>query len=300
MSQASERRRKPRQKTARGTEPVWVILQNVPGRSGEVRAKVLDMSEHGLGIELPFWLRENDVLFVKGLHGHSTSANGRIKARVVRCASVEDSYHAGLHLEDVQSRIPETNVLGDDGVPDYYDILQVSPKADPETIHRVFRLLAQRYHPDNGTTGDETMFRVVAEAYKVLSDPEKRAAYDVNYQARRLLRWQIFDQDQATSGKAAEKTKRRGILDLLYTARRNQPGQPSMSLHELEELLGCPREHLEFTLWYLKENGLITRSDNARYSITAKGVDYTELEFPDREQKPDHLLPAPEPQPTPQ
>jgi hypothetical protein len=293
MSQASERRSKPRRKTSQGSEPVWVILQNVPGRSGEVRAKVIDMSDMGLGIELPFWLRENEVVVVKGLAGQGSS-NGTAKARVVRCASAVDGYHAGLVFEDLHAHTHSDDPVEQaaDGFLDYYEILQVSPKADPDTLHRVFRLLAQRYHPDNSATGDVNAFRAVAEAYKVLSEPEKRAAYDVSYQSRRLLRWQIFDQDQATTGKAAEQTKRRGILELLYTARRNQPAQPAMTLHELEDMLGCPREHLEFSLWYLRENGLITRSDNARYSITAKGVDYAESEFEDREPQKHHLLPA--------
>jgi hypothetical protein len=292
MSQPPERRHKPRQKTTKGTEPVWVILQNVPGRSGEVRARVLDVSDHGLGIELRFFLRENETVVVKGLPGHN--ANEKVKARVVRCASVNDAYHAGL-LFDEPHALPhsdDSSAQAADGFQDFYELLQVNPKADPDTIHRVFRLLAQRYHPDNVTTGDENTFRAIADAYKILSDPEKRAAYDADYQSRRLLRWQIFDQHQAVTGKAAERTKRRGILELLYTARRNQPAQPAMSLHEMEDLLGCPREHLEFSLWYLKENGLIYRSDNARYSITAKGVDHAESEYQEREQKEDHLLPA--------
>lgn len=294
MSQMSERRKKPRQKALRGTEPMWVMLQNVPGRSGEVRARVVDMSDTGVGVELPFWLREDEIVVIKGLAGHGPS-HGTVKARVVRCSSIADGYSAGLRFEEAYASHEAGNESAD-ALPDYYELLQVSPKADPDMLHRVFRLLAQRYHPDNATTGDENTFRAIADAYKVLSDPEKRAAYDVNYQARRMLRWQIFDQRSAAVGKAAEKSKRRGILELLYTSRRNQPHQPSMTLHELEDLLGCPREHLEFSLWYLKENGLITRSDNARYTITAKGVDYAELEFGDREESIGNLLPAaPEP-----
>ena len=41
---------------------------------------------------------------------------------------------------------------------DYYELLQISPKAEPDTIHRVFRLLAQRFHPDNQETGSEAAF----------------------------------------------------------------------------------------------------------------------------------------------
>jgi len=50
------------------------------------------------------------------------------------------------------------------------------------------------------------------------------------------------------------------------------PMQPGMSLTELEELLGVPREHLEFNLWFLHEQGLAVRSETGRYSITPAGV----------------------------
>ena len=72
--------------------------------------------------------------------------------------------------------------------------------------------------------------------------------------------------------------KRLGILSVLYTRRVNEPSNPSMSLPELEDLLAVPREHLEFSLWYLKENGLLTRTDAGRYSITVKGVERAELD----------------------
>src|SRR4051794_41349659 len=58
---------------------------------------------------------------------------------------------------------------------DYYEALQISPNADPDTIQRVFRLLAQRFHPDNQETGDEGRFRLLHEAYLTLNDPERRA-----------------------------------------------------------------------------------------------------------------------------
>ena len=62
---------------------------------------------------------------------------------------------------------------------DYYEILQVSRNADPETIERIFRLLAKRYHPDNIRTGNSERFSALTEAYQVLTHPEKRAEYDV-------------------------------------------------------------------------------------------------------------------------
>ena len=64
-----------------------------------------------------------------------------------------------------------------DEIPDYYELLQVSASAELETIHRVYRLLAQRYHPDNQETGNPPRFREISEAYRVLSDPEERARF---------------------------------------------------------------------------------------------------------------------------
>jgi curved DNA-binding protein len=284
MPEASERRKRSRRTHARGAEPKWVTLENVPGRSGDVRARIADVSDGGIGLILPFKLRENEVMVIRGLPGVAAATG--IKARVAHCTSIPEGYHAGLSYEDKRESAGEL----DETVPDYYEILQINTKADPEMIHRVYRILAQRYHPDNTHTGDEAFFRAITEAYSVLSDPEKRAAYDVNYHCNRQLRWQIFDQHQAITGKAAEKVKRRGIIDVLYTSRRNQPASPSMTLHELEDLLGCPREHLEFSLWYLKENGIITRSDNARYAITAKGVDFAEADCEEPGRPSNYLL----------
>jgi curved DNA-binding protein CbpA len=159
---------------------------------------------------------------------------------------------------------------------DFYEILEISPNAQPETIHRVYRLLAQSYHPDNQETGDAARFSTVLEAYRTLSDPERRAAYDVEHQAMRGRRWKIFDQSSAMQGIAAEKRKRIGILSLLYTKRMSSPDQPNLNLFELEQLLGVPREHLELSLWYLKESGRIQRGDSGRYAITYKGVETIE------------------------
>ena len=45
---------------------------------------------------------------------------------------------------------------------------------------------------------------------------------------------------------------------------------------ELEKLTGRPREHLEFTIWYLVQKKLIQRTDNSLLAITVEGVDYLE------------------------
>jgi molecular chaperone DnaJ len=63
---------------------------------------------------------------------------------------------------------------------DYYDILGVSRDADEATIKKAFRRLARELHPDvNGEDPEaEDKFKQAAEAYEVLSDPERRATYD--------------------------------------------------------------------------------------------------------------------------
>ena len=159
---------------------------------------------------------------------------------------------------------------------DHYETLQISPHADLDTIHRVYRILAQRVHPDNRDTGDSEAFRLLLEAYQVLSDPEKRAAFDIEHCAARRLTWKIFDQTNSAQGVEAERRKRSGILALLYRKRIAQPDQPSMGLKDFEDLLGVPKEHLEFTLWYLKEGQFVTRSDSGHHAITLKGVDLAE------------------------
>jgi len=62
---------------------------------------------------------------------------------------------------------------------DYYKILGVERNASQEDIKRAYRKLARTYHPDvNKEAGAEAKFKDAGEAYEVLKDPEKRAAYD--------------------------------------------------------------------------------------------------------------------------
>ena len=62
---------------------------------------------------------------------------------------------------------------------DYYEIMGVARDASPDDIKRAYRRLARKYHPDVSKEKDaEARFKEVGEAYEVLRDPEKRAAYD--------------------------------------------------------------------------------------------------------------------------
>jgi curved DNA-binding protein CbpA len=170
--------------------------------------------------------------------------------------------------------------MSQEALRDYYEDLQVSATAEPETIHRVYRLLAQQFHPDNGQTGNEARFRLIAAAYQVLSDPVRRAQYDVAYNARRQDRWRIVDTAaDADNDFAAEQVLRLTVLEILYTRRRLEPDKPGIFINEIEKMIGRPREHLEFTSWFLIQKKLVQRSDNALLMITAEGAEYLEENY---------------------
>ena len=157
---------------------------------------------------------------------------------------------------------------------DFYEILQVSPRADRDTIERVFRHLAKRYHPDNRDSGNADTFSKIVEAYRVLTDPEQRARYDIAYDRAKAAQWRIFDQETTNSEIAADARIRSSILALTYVARRNDTANPGVGSLELEQTLGCPESLMAFHIWYLREQGLIQRDHSGRFAITAAGVSH--------------------------
>jgi len=60
----------------------------------------------------------------------------------------------------------------------HYDVLGLPFDADSETIHRAYRHLVRKYHPDVGAGSSPEKFRQLTEAYQTLSDPQQRAVYD--------------------------------------------------------------------------------------------------------------------------
>jgi curved DNA-binding protein CbpA len=163
--------------------------------------------------------------------------------------------------------------MAESALPDYYEVLQVSPRADRETLERVFRHLANRYHPDNRDSGNSELFTELVNAHQVLSDPVRRAAYDVSYERIRESRWRIFDQDSVGTEIASDARVRLALLSLLYVARRNNTAEPGVGIVELERVLACPHEILQFQMWYLRENGWVERLTSGHFAITATGVD---------------------------
>jgi curved DNA-binding protein CbpA len=76
---------------------------------------------------------------------------------------------------------------------DLYEVLQVDRAAEPEVIRAAYRILARKYHPDFG--GDARLMASINEAWAVLGDPARRAAYDAEPQAL----------DERSSDKAASQ-----------------------------------------------------------------------------------------------
>src|SRR5207249_12230187 len=100
------------------------------------------------------------------------------------------------------------------------------------------------------------------------------------HEMQRRDRWRIAaSATTADTDFAAEERLRLGVLELLYSKRRLEPNKPGVFPLDLEKLTGRPREHLEFTLWYLAQKKLVQRSDNSMIVITADGIDYLEERY---------------------
>jgi len=157
-------------------------------------------------------------------------------------------------------------------------------------VERVYRMLAKRFHPDNLETGDSEKFSKVHEAYQVLNDAERRAAYDVAYENVQNVQWKVFDQTAANDGRAEDRQIIHAILSLLYVERRRDPMKGGLGAIVLERMLGVPQEHLQFPLWYVKQHGWIEILDSGQIAITIAGID--KLANQDLELRKDRLLPA--------
>jgi curved DNA-binding protein CbpA len=164
---------------------------------------------------------------------------------------------------------------------DYYEFLQISPNAEPDTIQRVYRFLAIRLHPDNPETGDAEKFFLLKQAYEVLSNPERRAEYDADRKKDVTQPIPLSTTIDFMDNMEGELNRRLAVLAVLYIQRRANPYKPEVGLLEVERRMGFPREYLEFTMWYLKSKGYITRADNQDFTLTAEGVDFVESQRAD-------------------
>ncbi len=271
-----ERRKKAAERKA-ATGRITLITEPNGRFAAKIEATLINRSDLGVCVEVnkPLPLGMDLLAEISSGGGETQKWEGTVCwLNVVS----EGCYRAGIEIkgaaQEGESSLPEE---------DLYEVLQISAKADFDTIHRVYRMLAQRYHPDNTQTGDEEKFHKLLHAYDVLGSPEKRAAYDVRQSSIKRRHWSTFRNQQEGDGVSAERRKRTLVMSVLYRKRQRNTAQPYVSSHELEQVLGLEKEHLEFTFWYLREKGFATRTDNGRYLITAAGVEeFEEGELPNR------------------
>lgn len=265
-----EQRREDRRPVTGGACISW---QGSDGRRRICNVQGVDLSESGMLVESP-------VPVEVGAHVQMDADDFGFSgtALVRHCRRRASMFLIGLEFRGPRSKPPRG--AAEEEFTDLYDLMQISPTAEADTLQRVYRLLAARYHPDNAQTGDLQKFLLLQKAHETLTDPVKRAAYDAEYSFRQTGPMPIFELKDFIVGIDVETNRRLGILSLLYNRRRINPERPGISLLDFEHLMTIPREHLVFTVWYLKEKQLLRVGDNAEYEITANGVEFVETSLP--------------------
>jgi len=246
-----------------------VSWQAADGQKFSIQVLGLRLSESELGISLRQEIPAGTVV-------HVGTADGSLDHDCVvrQCRRSGASYVIDLRLEAPESSAVPVETAEPEQ--DHYEILQICETADGESIHRVFRLMAARFHPDNPETGDLEKFVRLTRAYEVLSRPAQRAEYDEARRARKNAPMKIFELRDFVVGVEAEENRRLGILTLLYNQRRTDPDHPGISLLDLERVMALPREYLNFSTWYLRSKQLVVMGDNCDYALTAAGADFVE------------------------
>jgi len=161
---------------------------------------------------------------------------------------------------------------------DYYAVLQVHPKCDAKVLEGAYRNLAKKFHPDHTESADVERLQEVIEAYRVLRQAERRAAYDLRYAAQghdpdfAMPFGGDFNPDEAYAVSDGEMHE--ALLLMLYRRRRQSARDAGMPTFLLEEALNCPEDQFEFHVWYLKSKGFIEITEQGTLAITIQGVDH--------------------------
>jgi DnaJ-like protein len=187
---------------------------------------------------------------------------------------------------------------------DHYEALGVDPKSDSDTIQEAYARLAQKYHPDNGDTGDQEKFEAVNLAFEVLSDAALRRGFDLLKGVGREEGVPKFSGLDFFDALGHETGLRTALLCVLYDRRRTKPFKPSLAMRDLENALTATIEEMGFALWYLKQRGFVVNDDKSSLQITVEGMDFLENNRPSADVvmpfiKPAALAAAPQPEAQP-
>lgn len=250
---------------------VKIAVQGPGGRVLDTKGELVSVRGDLLTVRTAFSLEVGSSAYISG------GGVKNLAVQISQCAlEAPEHYRIECRTQEGASANTRNAQTADPDVEDYYAVLEVSSNATADTISRVYRALAHRFHPDNKETGDQEQFSKLTEAYSILSDPRKRVAYDVKYEAAKALRWKIFETPEQAKGVEAEKAKRNGILGVLYRRLLATPWKAEVMRRHIEELLGCPGEQLEASFWYLIQKKFIVQGDGGSYKITHDGMDHFE------------------------
>lgn len=210
MEPAAKRQRRSGRRNAADSSVIHVETKDGMGDSRYVIANLVDVIGGGCGLALMSMLKPGSTVVLRGKFGENRSLD-YLKAGVKWCiAQTDGTFRAGLEFLDHSS----TFVLDEEpaecinpAAPDCYEVMQLSPNADAETVSRVYRMLAFRYHPDNAETGNSEMFLQLSEAHQILSDPEKRASYDAAHRGAKRPRGKNIG--EAATSASSDREKRR-------------------------------------------------------------------------------------------
>ncbi|MDP9114840.1 MAG: DnaJ domain-containing protein, partial [Acidobacteriota bacterium] len=225
----AQRRRDVRRKS--DARVVRLQLNDRMGNPKWVTADLLNVSSGGISISLLTPLVTGAKIVLRGKFGEAGEEVAST-ATVRWCTEkINGNLHAGLEFNDREAAPKEDAGLEESTADelDCYEVMQLSPNADADTVQRVYRILAQRFHPDSIETGNKEIFLKLCEAHRILSDPQLRAQYDARYRETKQIHWKIFDRAEAAKGPEAEQRKRQGILELLYAKTAQDPERASMT-----------------------------------------------------------------------
>jgi hypothetical protein len=182
---------------------------------------------------------------------------------------------------------------------DYYEFLMISPQADRAMVEWAVRLMLARYGKKNDQQGDEEKYNLVKEAYRVLADPKRRAAYDKDRQAMLPSTEAVTSGGVSTMPERVEgapldpdsihvslvaniddvrlqKRIRQGLMSSLYDVMITRPRNPELGRADIARAIGVSIDQMEFAIWYLRERELLRTTPQGLYAVTTKGVDWVE------------------------
>lgn len=250
----------------------FILWSNDAGFAQSAQVQCRDVAGSWAALDSPIAIEKNTRVYLQTPDGSLTGY-----AVVRDCRLTGESFRIRLEMDGAAEN--KRSSAESEGSENYYDFLQISPKAQAETIQRVYRFLAARYHPDNRDTGDRQKFILLNEAYAVLSNPERRVRYDATLKHRQEEPSAVFETVDFLDGIEGEVNRRLAVLSLLYRHCRANVHNARVSLLDLEKQMGFPREYLDFAIWYLRSKKYVKQEDNAELSLTALGVDYVEENY---------------------